>query len=648
MSSRHRRDSTSDRHAPPLHGRGTDDLYARPKRGTLPWPVKHDGDDEEESEAIYENVPRRRRSRAFSQTAIPRTLNKDEDTDSSSDDAPKRKTADELGAGWESESSEDEQPGVGTAALGEDDDSSEEEVTYAALKFPPGKGRDKHAAPHPKPPRRGASAYPTTSVQDTGDDQNIYIPMHSPRKSATDSVRCTRARLERDEPHRPLERSRSVINDMGFMSNLLSEDDCRVLWMLLSRESQQNLRGLFRCVPMPAYQVDAMAHPVTSQHAHRVAGIVEPIAKVLALMNYYYISQERLDCARHSFDVLIGKSSVKQLWSRLERMARSHGDLCMATRIYGRNTVTSSQLVTCINAIERIMQSSARSTDLEPLGDLETAFQNHNTLFRTTQFLSVLGCDFYLRNLQALTDGTADPLRLICTEQRVSTDAQMLSDVAVVISTGAALHAFSQELQNLYNLILYRLDELSEMLYLAYLQMPSSSRGLCKTIREICVLLESSWHDCCAMRIVATQLIKFMKRSIDTGLFLAPDYWKYAISQMVARADGAHSSTKTSVDSALNLLNSPDLFASPADEGSRDIALRTVIVTKLGGTESHGRRITTSHAQIEDLTPLVHQLIRVNDTECEATSPRPVARDRGRRGLGALGDMIRGKHKKQR
>lgn len=648
MSTRRRRDSTSDRPAPPLHGRDVADLYARPKRGAIPWPLKRDSDHEEDNEAIYENVPRRRRSRPLSQAATPRTPNRDDDADSSSDEAPKRKTADELGAGWESESSEDEQPGVSAAVVGDDDDSSEEEVTYASLKLPPGAGRGKHAAPHPKPPRRGASAQPTTRIQDGDDDQDIYTPMHSPRKSATDSVRCTRARLGRDELHRPLERSRSVINDMGFVSNFLSDDDCRVIWMLLSRESQQNLRSLFRCVPMTAYQVDAMTHPVTSPHANRVAGIVTPIAKVIALMNYYYISQERLDCARRSFDTLIGKPAVKQLWNRLERMARSHGDLCMPTRVYGRNTVTQNQLAQCIEAIERVMQSSSRSTDLEPLGDLVTAFENHNMLFKTTQFLSVFGCDFYLRDLQALTEGNADQLRLICTEQRAITDAQMLSDVAVVISIGAALHAFSQELQNLYNMILYRLNELSETLYLTYLQMPSSSRGLSKVVREICVLLESSWHDCYAMQIVAAQLVKFMKRAIDTGLFMSPDYWKFAISQMVTRNDGTHSSTKISVDSALKLLSAPDLFASPADEGSRDITLRTLIVTKLGGTESHGRRIATSHAQIEDLTPLVNQLIRVTDAECETTPPRPVARDPGRRGLGALGAMIRGKHRKQR
>lgn len=606
-----------------------------------------DSDSENDCGPIYENLPRSSLASRSATRAATRQDAAEDNGGSGSSFEVLRKTADELGEGWESETS--------------DEDDNDNEDLYASVVVSPGgtKHTERNTRPPPKPKRQPSNIgrpQCVTNAQQRGaacadpDEEDIFGEVGLARRPNTDSMRHNRARMSSSTKAK-LGRRRSIINGHGFIATLLSETDFHTLWSCISQESRKLLQNVFRCVPMAAHELEVTLQITASPDARRVAGIAVPIAKTLSLINYYYVGTERLDTMRASFDALISSAPVRQLCNRLERLARSHGNMCMATRIIGRSNITRGQLDVCLEALEQAMGASKHCSDISPLGDLSTAFWAHNMLFRTTQIMSVTGFDFYLRNLQIMSEGSHEQLRLICTEQRATTDAQVFSDAAFLLSAGAAIEAFSRELQKVYYLTLFHLEQLSETLYLAYMQMPGASRDLTRINREICVVLESPWHETCAMRLVATQLIKFLRKANETGLWICPTFWKFAISQMVLRTDGGPPSAKTSVDAATGLLDSQDLFdPETTEEDVKNMMLRTLIVTKLGKTGTRGRRVLTTDAQIEDVSPLIRHLVRSEDSDENTTScdVRTRTPEREHRSLSsAIGGMFRAGNKKK-
>nr|WRQ19866.1 MAG: tegument protein UL25 [Herpesviridae sp.] len=426
-------------------------------------------------------------------------------------------------------------------------------------------------------------------------------------------------------PRRP---SRNAIYDRAkrpaegvsfqFSKNLLSDYDNAFIRSCIHKAYQKDLIPVTECRPVTVYALDAMIDPILSEKAVKIAEAAKPTIKLIVMINYYYVGMAKLAEMKLLSGRLLSPSVIRELKHRLEPMVRIHGDhLALPLRLLGRTNITDDQHAYCLSGIDTI------SRETQSLQNETRNLKSRNGLFKTTRFTTTTGQALYARNLDILNCGPGyGDLKLLITDHaEVLTPHQLLDDVLFIISMGNMLFSFETNLQTLFEFIQHRLDELSELFYFVYLQLPHTENVYRQLANDIATQRRSADQKNFALRSIVCHLIELLRHALASGLFILPTYMRFIVK--CAMVPNASLDRRLQIERAAMLLTDKHLFQPTVSEDvAKRIVARELCFTEIQGPTVCDQRIPVTTTTVDSTADLIVAAIRKTSTPA-SPPPRP-------------------------
>uniref|UniRef100_A0AAU7E1B4 Tegument protein UL25 n=1 Tax=Cardioderma bat herpesvirus TaxID=3141914 RepID=A0AAU7E1B4_9VIRU len=400
-------------------------------------------------------------------------------------------------------------------------------------------------------------------------------------------------------------------NRFGFLNNLLTAPNFEFMWSCLTEDSRKALADINACAPMSAHVLAALVQPVINREHLKLAGVAGPVLKVLTLMNYYYKGMTMASVMVKNFENIVATIPMDYIRQSVGNLARTRTGLSLVARIVGRRNVDNDQIEVCLQGLDKFLGGNrSERTDVIPSDGFARQVKQHNDIYRVGKFVCSSGCAFYRHNVEIFArDVQGSDFRFLCTEQNATADVQVASDVSCLLALAHASSEFQRSLATLKLLILHELQRLVYLFYLIYVQCPDLARCYERVVREITVQLEAPSHDHQSMRLVAAQLVKFVRQCDDVGVFASPGFVDFAIGSSVDRPAKNRAPQTVKVNRAVELLGRKELFVSSGPSGKDPLTL-PVVVSKLRTPQPRSRHIPFDTLLLEDLSAMVKELTR--------------------------------------
>nr|WEG68752.1 tegument protein UL25 [Mastomys natalensis cytomegalovirus 1]WEG68888.1 tegument protein UL25 [Mastomys natalensis cytomegalovirus 1]WEG71116.1 tegument protein UL25 [Mastomys natalensis cytomegalovirus 1] len=395
---------------------------------------------------------------------------------------------------------------------------------------------------------------------------------------------------------KPVTNSPRFTRELGFSPAVINSSEVRFLKMCIHDGYQHQIELLNTVTPMPTYVLDALAEPVISRRAVRCAGLVKPITKLTILINYYHVAVGRLASARAMARALLNPQMVDALKRKLEPLLPiSHNRApSPILRMLGRLNITDQQHRECADVLDGLLKPMCEPELTKQRLETARMFRARNLLFKPLRFTRESARQIYLRNLHTMNSETEDgELFLVMSTQPHPTRDDVLHDAIFSLALGNFIHTYGAALADLRNLIHFQLEDMTELLYYAYYQLPRMQDDYRVFCHEVASEVTSGRDDGLGMASLARRMIAFARRCSDNGIFITPTYIKFLL-RSAALHDAGYAGFSTE-RAAASLANTDIFRPIPSEASARGLLPRTVHFSKVEPPTASGRPIPTTH-----------------------------------------------------
>uniref|UniRef100_A0AAU7E238 Tegument protein UL35 n=1 Tax=Hipposideros bat herpesvirus TaxID=3141919 RepID=A0AAU7E238_9VIRU len=329
-------------------------------------------------------------------------------------------------------------------------------------------------------------------------------------------------------------------DSLNFHASLLRSPDIQYIVSLLDESCFQVVGTANFGVPMPLCELDAILQLQIRHESIRCRELAVRIIRFIILCCHYYNGHAILVHSIRQIQRTFSGANKERLESALARLYRSidssqnayhvveHiGHLDMPTGAYVK------QLRQAYNACERAgITVSAEARSMYP------TLCSYNHLYRPPKYTSPACVRLYADGIRHLTMRDNAPLRIMTAERRTRDPVEAVNDLMFALSLTNLILMHQDELSVLKKWLLATLNEMCAQLYVAYLQVPSTSALYVSILNEVTNLIDTDLHEdgnqlCFAA--VTEALLRFLRALYSSGVYINVDLFRFsAFSVMIS------------------------------------------------------------------------------------------------------------------
>ncbi|AAF99122.1 pR25 [rat cytomegalovirus strain Maastricht] len=394
--------------------------------------------------------------------------------------------------------------------------------------------------------------------------------------------------------------------ELGFSATVLTGNDVRFIKACLHDAYVHQAAMLNSCVPMPPYVLQTLAEPIISRRAVRMAELVRPMIRAILLINYYHIGTGRLARMRNLARRAMNPTTMESLRRKLGPLLPPQDSAAppLPLRMLGRLNITDMQHAACAVTLDRLLKPTRENERRAQHMECARAFRAKNLLFKAFRFNRDESKEVFLRNLAILNDDADDEgeITLVIETQPYPTRDAIVNDAVFCLALGNMIHSFDRALADLRAMIHLQLEDLTETMYFAYVQLPVLRDDFRVFYHEVANEVNSVRIDTQGLASLARRMLAFARRCYDSGAFVVPRFVRY-LTRCASLWDAGY--LGFSMERAAASLASPDLLRpNNTETAARKLLRRTTHFTKIEPPTASGPQMQVTHVPGNSTTEL--------------------------------------------
>lgn len=332
---------------------------------------------------------------------------------------------------------------------------------------------------------------------------------------------------------------RIAMNDtLNFSNALISDDDIAYIVSLLD-ESCLSLLGMLNYgVPMPIHEIEAVFQLQLRHDALMCREVATDVIKLVVLCNHYYNSHTTLTNTIQQIRRVFSGANLERLEAGLARLYRatdSQSNAFYTTENIGRLDLPTGAYMKELRLLYDIC-NRAGLTVSDSAKESYFMLNAYNHIYKPPRYTSSEGVRMYADNLKNLAMRFDSPLRILTAEKRTRDPEETANDLMFALSMTNLMLMHQDELALLKQWILAIMNEMCATLYIAYLQVPSTSSLYGSVVDNVMRLTENGISESSERPVfsdVLAAMLTFIKSLYSANVYIVPSLFKFATFSVI-------------------------------------------------------------------------------------------------------------------
>ncbi|AKG51629.1 UL25 [Papio ursinus cytomegalovirus] len=326
---------------------------------------------------------------------------------------------------------------------------------------------------------------------------------------------------------------KSVTRNLGFEPNVISPPNTEFMKLLLYEFSIQHISRVNHCIPMPTFALISLIDPVVKIASAGERDLTISIVTHAVLVNYYYNSKVKIRSMQHSLAATVKAPTVRNITAYVTNLTPAGRAAALALHFLTHEKVVyEPQYQVCLRRLHDELRKR-RSSESPSTGEIYECIRDYNLIFLSAPYTTRGALYTYRNNLQKLTNGYKSDLKLLCSEKL--NEEHFLNDLTFLIAAQIMLIQFQRNLDILRLYLIHHLQNLSNLIYLIYIQFPSLRSDYLQATEAIYRTTNSPDDE--LLFQVNTWLFDFLRAVRHLDAFVSPDYVMCALRQWTMGRD---------------------------------------------------------------------------------------------------------------
>ncbi|AKI29793.1 tegument protein UL25 [Mandrillus leucophaeus cytomegalovirus] len=326
---------------------------------------------------------------------------------------------------------------------------------------------------------------------------------------------------------------KSLTRNLGFEPNVISPPNTEFMKLLLYEFSIQHISRVNQCIPMPVFILTSLVDPVIKTTSTGERELTRSIVTHAVLVNYYYQAKVKIRSMQHSLTATIQGATLRNIAAYVTNLTPAGRAAALALHfLTHEKLVYEPQYQVCLRRLHDELRKR-RTSESPCTGEIYECIRDYNLIFLSAPYTTRGALYTYRNNLQKLTNGYKSDLKLLCSEKL--NEEHFLNDLAFLTGIQIMMMQFRRNLDILRLYLCHQLQNLSNLIYLIYLQFPSLRSDYLQVTEAIYRATNSSDDE--PLFQVNTWLFDFLRAVRSLDVFVCPDYILCALRQWTVGTD---------------------------------------------------------------------------------------------------------------